>query len=68
MVALIPRRRSELRILAVEYALSASTRSGLVRALAPLLRMILMSAINAVNAIESWRCGKGVREMCEQPL
>ena len=56
MVALMPLRRNDSRILRVEYALSASSRSGRVRHGVPELRMTAMSAITAVNANESCRC------------
>jgi len=56
IVALIPLRRNASRILRVEYALSASTRSGLVLGVPPQLLTIEMSAITGVNATESCRC------------
>ena len=45
IVALIPLRRDASRIFRVEYALSASTRSGLVLGVPPELLVIEMSAI-----------------------
>ena len=56
IVALIPLRRNVFRIFRVEYALSASTRSGLHLGVPPQLRMIEISAITGVNATESCRC------------
>jgi len=48
IVALIPLRRNASRIFRVEYALSASTRSGVVLGVPPQLLMIEMSAITGV--------------------
>lgn len=56
IVTLIPLHRNVSRIFRVEYALSASIRSGLVLDVPPLLRTMEMSAINALKATESCRC------------
>jgi len=52
---LIALLRRDTRIFRVEYALSASTRSGRVRARPAWRRPIRIWAITAVNANESWR-------------